>query len=47
MGIAFGAVIGMLTDNIGLWIPIGLCLGIAVGASLPMAKGRSEKKDDQ
>ena len=31
MGIAFGAVIGMLTDNTGLWIPIGLYLGLAVG----------------
>ena len=47
LGIAFGAVTGALTDNMELWIPIGLCFGLAVGASLPVAKRRSEKKDDQ
>ena len=47
MGISFGmmagVVIGVLTDNIGLWLPIGLCLGIAVGASLPMVMDRASK----
>ena len=42
MGISFGmmigAVIGILTDNIGLWLPVGLCLGVAVGASYPHMK---------
>lgn len=24
-------VIGIFTDNLGLWLPIGLCLGVALG----------------
>ena len=31
---------GIVTDNIGLWIPIGLGLGLALGASLPLAKDK-------
>ena len=41
-----GAVIGLLTDNIGLWIPVGLCIGVAVGASLPKKKGNKENDDE-
>ena len=27
IGVAIGAAVGAATDNIGLWLPIGLCLG--------------------
>ena len=46
-GLIIGAVIGMLTNNIGLWIPIGLCLGVAVGASIPKKKSRTKNKGDE
>jgi len=37
LGISFGmmagVVVGMRTDNTGLWLPIGICIGITVGAA--------------
>ena len=33
VGIAVGAIVGVLTDNPGLWIAIGLAVGSAVGAA--------------
>ncbi|EDM42939.1 hypothetical protein SCB49_01507 [unidentified eubacterium SCB49] len=40
MGILIGVVVGIFTDNIGLWLPIGLALGAGVGNSL-------NKKEDK
>ena len=31
MGIIIGTVIGALTDNVGLWIAIGIVIGAGVG----------------
>ena len=34
LGVAAGSVIGVLTDNGGLWIPIGLAIGAGIGAAI-------------
>ena len=31
LGVAFGAVIGALTDNVGLWLPVGIAVGAGMG----------------
>jgi len=33
-GVAAGSVIGVLTDNIGLWIPVGLAIGAGIGVAI-------------
>lgn len=42
-GVAIGSAIGIATDNIGLWIPIGLYLGLAIGSAW-FAVGKKKKK---
>jgi GNAT superfamily N-acetyltransferase len=37
-GLLFGAVIGVLMDNIGFWMPIGLCFGVAFGVIFHVKK---------
>ncbi len=32
LGIAFGAIIGWITDNTGLWMGVGIALGAVIGA---------------
>jgi hypothetical protein len=39
LGIVVGAIIGILTDNVGLWLP----LGIAIGAGVGVSRARSKK----
>ena len=39
VGLLFGVIVGVLTDNVGLWISAGLCLGAGVGSTL---KGNKE-----
>ena len=34
LGIAIGALVGVLTDNIGLWISLGLAIGAGAGNTL-------------
>jgi len=41
IGLMAGVVIGALTDNIGLWLPLGMLLGIAASKRL----GEDPKKD--
>lgn len=36
-----GVIVGTLTDNIGLWLPIGMVLGISASEKL----GEDPKKD--
>ena len=31
-GIALGVMFGIIFDNIGLWLPIGVCIGLVVPA---------------
>ena len=33
MGIMIGSIVGALTDNIGIWLPVGICLGAALEAT--------------
>ena len=35
LGVVFGTLLGVLTDNIGLWLPIGIALGAAFSQTLP------------
>ena len=32
IGLCVGVIVGALTDNVGLWISLGLCLGAGVGS---------------
>lgn len=32
IGLAFGVVVGIATDSLGLWIGVGIALGAAFGA---------------
>lgn len=34
LGVAAGSVIGILTDNGGLWIPVGMAIGAGIGAAI-------------
>ena len=31
IGLVSGVIIGATTENIGLWLPLGIALGVAVG----------------
>ena len=31
IGVVAGVIIGATTENIGLWLPLGIALGVAVG----------------
>ena len=43
MGIALGVVFGIIFENIGLWLPIGVCIGL-VGPA--MKKIKKNNKDN-
>ena len=34
IGLLAGIIIGSATDNVGLWIPLGLCFGAGIGTVL-------------
>ena len=38
-GVAIGSVIGVLTDNIGLWLSLGVAIGCGVGSYLDQQEG--------
>jgi len=40
-GVAIGSVIGVLTDNLGLWISLGVAIGAGIGISI----SQKQKKD--
>ena len=46
MGCAVGAVIGVLTDNAGLWIAVGIAVGAGIGAANG-ASSTKEKNDSE
>ena len=33
LGVVFGIIVGVLTDNIGLWHPTGIVIGVAMAAT--------------
>jgi len=41
--IAIGTAIGAATHNLGTWLPIGLCLGLALAPAL----GHKESEDNE
>ncbi len=44
IGIILGTLIGVVTDNIGLWLPIGLAIG--AGLAETMTKNKPSNKQD-
>ena len=44
LGIAAGSIVGILLDNAGAWIAIGLALGAGIGGRLDKLK---KQKDSQ
>jgi F0F1-type ATP synthase assembly protein I len=38
IGLTFGIVLGALTENVGLWMSIGLALGVGAGTALSKKK---------
>ena len=45
LGVSMVTVIGMVTQNIGLWMPLGVAMGAGLGLSLGLAL--SEKKKEK
>ena len=33
IGVMTGTIVGVLTDNIGLWLPVGIALGAGIGTT--------------
>ena len=31
IGVVAGTIVGVITDNIGLWLPIGIAIGAGIG----------------
>lgn len=46
IGTSLGVAIGASTDNLGLWLPLGISLGICFGSLLD-ARNRKRTKDTQ
>ena len=46
IGIVFGTVIGVLTDNIGLWLSVGIAIGAGVGTSLMQQGSKKDGSDE-
>jgi hypothetical protein len=42
LGVGIGALVGVLTDNLGLWISVGLAIGAGVGNSLLKKRDRND-----
>ncbi len=42
LGIAFGAILGYMVDNVGAWIAIGLALGAGIGSWLERSQNSEE-----
>lgn len=45
IGISFGSLIGILTNNIGIWISLGTAIGFVVGSYISAQK--NDKVKDQ
>ena len=40
IGVMTGTIVGVLTDNIGLWLPLGIVLGVVIGTTQKILKFR-------
>ena len=51
LGVAFGLCLGVVTNDIGIWLPIGIALGLALGYGKYKVFGNvdsdSESKDSE
>ena len=39
IGVMTGTIVGVLTDNIGLWLSLGIAFGVGIGFTLTEKKG--------
>ncbi len=46
MGLAICTAVGAATGNLGLWMPIGMCLGLALGHGWKTDSQDEEKSDE-
>ena len=46
MGVAFGSIVGVLTDNIGLWLPVGIAIGAGIGSRMDQVKKKQGDEQD-
>ena len=44
IGIALGVAFGIIFDNIGLWLPIGVCIGL-VGPAMKRIKNKNSHSE--
>jgi len=44
LAISFGVLIGVMTDNIALWLAIGTAIGAALGKTAVVEKVQKKKK---
>ena len=44
-GIALGVAFGIIFDNIGLWLPIGVCIGL-VGPAMKRIKNNKNNNNE-
>ena len=40
IGVMTVTIVGVLTDNIGLWLPLGIVLGVVIGTTQKILKFR-------
>jgi F0F1-type ATP synthase assembly protein I len=40
IGAVVGAIIGILTDNVGLWLPLGTVMGLGIGIGASRARSK-------
>ena len=40
IGVMTGTIVGVLTDNIGLWLPLGIVLEVVIGTTQKILKFR-------
>ena len=43
LGVGLGTAVGIITDNIGLWLSLGVAIGAGVGTSMM----QNESKDNE
>ena len=46
LGIIIGTVIGALTDNVGLWIALGLVFGAGIGLAIGKARQAQQEREN-
>ena len=47
IGIALGVAFGIIFDNLGLWLPIGVCIGLVGPAMKSMKKNNKDNNTNE